>query len=322
MRWKRSKISAAARPWSTAPHRASSAGPGGPRSHLGRPISGRRVRKVQAPVKARKSPTGSASKTDSSTTTSAPSDSSTPTAPLAGGRHLGVHGGVAERRGVGDADRDVGVVERRQPRGLGAGEGAQVGGVRPDGHIEGAGDVGHAPGHGAVGRQVHPSGGSGRRRGPGRGSASCPRGRSRPRGSGWSGRRRIRWRGGPCPPPARPPHRPRTRPALDGSNGFSEGPKMVLVVFPIQPNSVCWSCRPRHIRPPACGRRRGRRGGGRVVGVQRRAVGGRVADRALEVLDPEGYPGQGPGRHPRRSVHRRRRPHPGRARRRRRRRRS
>ena len=184
-----------------------------------------------------------------------------PDGALAGGGHLGVDGGVAERGGVGDAQRDVGVVEDGQPRGLGAGEGTEVGGVGADGHIEGAGDVGDAAGHRAVGREVDPSGGSGpAARAPGRGWASFPRGRSTRRGSGWSRRRRTRWRAGPCrrrgPPTPRPKIR---RDPWMCRTGSAKGRRRRWSCFPSSRTRVCWSCRRRRSRPHACGPRRDRR---------------------------------------------------------------
>ncbi len=122
MRWKRSKtcsICSAGR--LLRQRRTKWRSTGWTSSQRGWPSRGRRVRRVQAAVKVRKSPAGSASKTESSTVTSAPSDSSTPDRAVAGGRDLGVHRGVAERGRVGDADGHVGIVEGGQPRRLGAG---------------------------------------------------------------------------------------------------------------------------------------------------------------------------------------------------------
>ena len=81
-----------------------------------------------------------------------------PDGAVAGGAHLGVDGGVTQGRGVGEADRDVRVVERGQPRRLGPGQGAQIGGIRSHGHVEGERHVGNGAGHGAVGREVYPAG--------------------------------------------------------------------------------------------------------------------------------------------------------------------
>ena len=184
-----------------------------------------------------------------------------PDGALAGGGHLGVDGGVAEGGGVGDADRDVGVVEGGQPRGLGAGEGAQVGGVGADGHIEGAGDVGDAAGHGAVGREVDPAGRVGA---AGRDPAEArlhPReaaaGGGDPDGAAAVGPGGERDHAGrERPPMPRPTIRPGPWMCRTGS---ARGRRWRWSCSPSSRTRACWSCRRRRSRPPACGPRRGRR---------------------------------------------------------------
>ena len=93
---------------------------------------------------------------------------------------------------------------------------------------------------------------------------------------------------------AAPPDEP---PApLDVSNGFRVGPKMALVVFPIQPNSGVLVL-PTTMQPAALSRATdGAVGRGRwVVLVQGRSVGRRVADRILEILDADRDAGEGSG---------------------------
>ena len=198
-----------------------------------------------------------------------------PDGALAGGGHLGVDGGVAEGGGVGDPDRDVGVVEGGQPVGLGAGEGAQVGGVGADGDVEGAGDVGDAAGHGAVGREVDPAGRVGA---AGRDAAEArlhareaAAGARDPDGAAavgpggerhHPGRQRGRRAAGRS---ARPPAMCRT--------GSARGRRWRWSCCPSSRTRACWSCRRRRSRRPASGPRRGRRrwrAGRRRAGPSRR----------------------------------------------------
>ncbi len=80
------------------------------------------------------------------------------------------------------------------------------------------------------------------------------------------------------------------------SYGLRDGPKMALVVLPIQPNSGVLVL-PTTTQPAA--RKRATKGssdgGGRVVGVQRGAVGRDVPDRVLQILHAERDAGQRPG---------------------------
>ena len=184
-----------------------------------------------------------------------------PDGSLAGGGDLGVHGRVAEGRRIGDADGDVRVLEGGQPRGLGAGERTKVGGVGADGHVEGAGDVGDAPGHGAVRRQVDPSGRVGAAGGDaaeaGLHAREAAAGRGDPDGAAAVGAggerdhaRRERGRR----------RRPTTRPGpWMCRTGSARGRRRRWSCSPSSRTRVCWSCRRRRSRPPASGRRRGRR---------------------------------------------------------------
>ena len=131
--------------------------------------------------------------------------------PPADGEHFGVDVGVAQRRGPDHADRDVGIFYRRQPRCFRAWQGAQVGRVGADGHIEGGHDVGDTAGHGTVGGEVEPAGRVGAAAGhPPQRGLHAREAAARPTGSGSTRPRRNRWPAAPCRRPGRPPPRPTT----------------------------------------------------------------------------------------------------------------
>ena len=232
----------------------------------------------QAPVKVRKSPTGSASKTGSSTTTSAPSDSSTPTARSQTASHLGVHGrrsraSAPRRCGAGRGGRRAPPATR--PRG-GAGERRSVGsGPTATSRARATSAMRRAMGP-LVDRSSQPGGfgpPAGTRPRLGLHAREAAAGRGDPDGAAavGSGGERDHARRQRGRRPARGPARPRG----SGRTGSAVGPKMVLVVLPdpAEFGRVGLADHDASGRPQA-GDEGVVRGGGRVVGVERRAVGG------------------------------------------------
>ena len=158
---------------------------------------------------------------------------------LAQGAHLVVERRVSERWRPRHLGRRAGAVEGGGPRRLGARQGPDVGGIGPDGDVEGGRPrrrcaVPWAPW--STGR-ASPSRGR-HRPGPGRVTASSRSARSTTTGCGSNRLRRIPWRAGPCPRRWRRRPRPRSHPGCGPtSTGWQVGPKTMLSVSAFQPSS-------------------------------------------------------------------------------------
>ena len=186
-----------------------------------------------------------------------------PDGALAGLGHLGVDGGIAEGGGVGDLDGDVGVVEGGQPVGLGRGSERRSVGSGPTATSRARATSAKRR---AMGPLVERSGQPG--------GFGPPEG-TRPR-LGFMPARPQQALGMRMDPPPSDPVARGTMPAASAaaappddppgprewSNRFSEGPKMLLVVLPIQPNSgvlvLPTTTQPVARRRPTKGRRRWR----------------------------------------------------------------
>ena len=243
---------------------------------------------------------GSSSKTESSTTTSAPSGLEHPDGPLAGCGDLGVDGRVPSARAYAIRTGTCGSSRRRATT------------PRVEGGSGGRSDRDRRPRRGRGRRRrcdwpwarssrgLTPSG----RVGAPAGDPAQARLHAREPATGRGNRD-----GAPPSEPVAKDHARRQRgpstargasPGPGWVEGFSEGRRWRWSCCPSSRIQVCWSSRPRRIRPPAAGRRKGRRRWPRVIGMECRSIRRGVADGVLRACSfpPIGIPASGPASPP------------------------